>query len=115
MMCVRGGVPQGAATIAIRYGSQRQQFGPADGAEVAVLDYQSLQWKLMPMLATTYALHFAKNLLVDMYCEMKRSRDEDLIADVHSFSAGGAGSTHAHTPLLSRASTPPRYQHIPGC
>lgn len=55
---------------------------------MAVLDYQSLQWKLMPMLATTYALHFAKNLLVDMYCEMKRSRDEDLIADVHSFSAG---------------------------
>ncbi len=61
-----------------------------------MLDYQSLQWKLMPMLATTYALHFAKNLLVDMYCEMKRSRDEDLIADVHSFSAGGAGSPHTH-------------------
>ena len=40
------------------------------------------------MLATTYALHFAKNQLVDMYCEMKRSKDEDLIADVHSFSAG---------------------------
>lgn len=42
----------------------------------------------MPMLATAYALHFAKNQLVDMYCEMKRSRDEELIADVHSFSAG---------------------------
>ena len=42
------------------------------------------------MLATAYALHFAKNQLVDMYCEMKRSKDEDLIADVHSFSAGEA-------------------------
>mmetsp|Transcript_9048 Transcript_9048/g.27119 ORF Transcript_9048/g.27119 Transcript_9048/m.27119 type:complete len:602 (-) Transcript_9048:4875-6680(-) len=91
------GVLKGAATIAIRYGSQRQQFGPPDGAEVAVLDYQSLQWKLMPMLATTYALHFAKNLLVDMYCEMKRSRDEDLIADVHSFSAGLKAYTTGYT------------------
>ncbi len=45
----------------------------------------------MPMLATAYALHFAKNQLVDMYCEMKRSKDEDLIADVHSFSAGDGG------------------------
>lgn len=42
----------------------------------------------MPMLATAYALHFAKNQLVDMYCEMKRSKDEELIADVHSLSAG---------------------------
>jgi acyl-CoA oxidase len=44
----------------------------------------------MPMLAMAYALHFAKNQLVDMYCEMKRSKDEDLTADVHSFSAGKA-------------------------
>lgn len=35
---------QGAVTIAIRYGAQRQQFGPPEGEEIAVLDYQSLQW-----------------------------------------------------------------------
>ena len=51
---------QGAVTIAIRYSAQRQQFGPADGAEIAVLDYQTQQRKLLPMLATAYALHFAK-------------------------------------------------------
>jgi acyl-CoA oxidase len=91
------GVLKGAATIAIRYAAQRQQFGPPDGSEIAVLDYQSLQWRLMPMLATTYALHFAKNQLVDMYCEMKRSRDEELIADVHSFSAGLKAYTTSYT------------------
>ena len=51
---------QGSVTIAIRYSAQRQQFGPPDGAEIAVLDYQTQQRKLLPMLATAYALHFAK-------------------------------------------------------
>lgn len=55
---------QGAVTIAVRYGAQRQQFGPPDAAEIAVLDYPSQQLKLMPMLATCYALHFAKERLV---------------------------------------------------
>lgn len=91
------GVLKGAVTIAIRYASQRHQFGPPDSAEIAVLDYQSLQWKLMPMMATAYALHFAKNQLVDMYCDMKRSHDDDLIADVHSFSAGMKAYTTAYT------------------
>ena len=50
------------------------------------------------MLATTYALHFSKNQLVDMYCEMKRSKDEDLIADVHSLSAGECASPSSHRP-----------------
>lgn len=43
-----------------RYAAQRQQFGPPDAAEVSVLDYQSTQAKLMPLLATAYGLHFAK-------------------------------------------------------
>ena len=50
------------------------------------------------MLATAFALHFAKNQLVDMYCEMKRSRDEELIADVHSFSAGAQLATRLQSP-----------------
>ena len=28
--------------------------------EIAVLDYQSTQTRIIPMLATTYALHFTK-------------------------------------------------------
>ncbi len=34
---------KGALSIAIRYSSQRQQFGPPDAPEVAVLDYPSQQ------------------------------------------------------------------------
>ncbi|KAJ6775019.1 ELECTRON TRANSPORT OXIDOREDUCTASE [Salix purpurea] len=48
-----------ANAIAIRYSLLRQQFGPPNQPEVSILDYQSQQHKLMPMLASTYAFHFA--------------------------------------------------------
>ncbi|XP_024017555.1 acyl-coenzyme A oxidase, peroxisomal [Morus notabilis] len=77
-----------AGTIAIRYSLLRQQFGPPKQAEVSILDYQSHQHKLMPMLASTYAFHFATVYLVDKYSEMKKTHDEQLVADVHALSAG---------------------------
>lgn len=79
---------QGAVTITVRYGAQRQQFGPAEGHEIAVLDYSSQQLKLMPMLATCYALHFTAAFLVEQYAQAKRTKEEELVADVHSLSAG---------------------------
>ncbi|KAL4429343.1 hypothetical protein ABPG77_005117 [Micractinium sp. CCAP 211/92] len=91
------GVLKGALSIAIRYSSQRQQFGPPDAPEVAVLDYPSQQMKLMPMLATCYALNAAKSRLVEKYVEMKRTKDEGLVADVHSLSAGLKAYATAYT------------------
>ena len=46
-------------TIAIRYGNRRRQFGPKDEPEVPLLDYRTHKRRLLPRLATTYALHFA--------------------------------------------------------
>lgn len=120
------GVLKAALTIAVRYSAQRQQFGPPDAPEVAVLDYPSQQvsgegrlkaeygpagllwvsrrwghvgWyaegvrpaekivpepmhfppspqaKLMPMLATCYALNFAKNKVnKNLGCWLTRTR-----------------------------------------
>ena len=79
---------QGAVTIAVRYGAARQQFGPPDAPEISVLDYTSQQEKLMPMLATAYALHFTTRYLVAQYMEAKRTKEEEIIADVHALSAG---------------------------
>jgi acyl-CoA oxidase len=58
-----------ALTLAIRYGATRRQFAdPATGDEVVVLDYLVHQRKLLPALATTYALHFAQaDLVSDMH------------------------------------------------
>ncbi|KAK2079868.1 hypothetical protein QBZ16_002263 [Prototheca wickerhamii] len=55
---------RGGLTIAIRYSAQRQQFGPGGAApEVSVLDYPSQQLRLLPALATCYALGAAKDAL----------------------------------------------------
>ncbi|KAG2487507.1 hypothetical protein HYH03_013925 [Edaphochlamys debaryana] len=91
------GVLKGAITIAIRYTALRQQFGPPDSPEVAILDYQSTQLKLIPILATTYALHFGKVLLVDKYVDMKRTRDPKLVEEVHALSAGLKAYTTSFT------------------
>lgn len=77
-----------SSTIAIRYSLLRQQFGPPKQPEVSILDYQSQQHKLMPMLGSAYAFHFATVHLVDKYSEMKKSHDEQIVADVHALSAG---------------------------
>ena len=91
------GVLKGAVTIAVRYSAQRQQFGPPDAAEISILDYPSQQMKLMPMLSMAYVLHFARNTLVDKYCEAKRTKNEALVADVHALSAGLKAYTTAYT------------------
>lgn len=77
-----------ASTIAIRYSLLRQQFGPPKQPEVSILDYQSQQHKLMPMLASNYAFHFATLQLVEKYALMKKTNDEELVGDVHALSAG---------------------------
>ena len=45
-----------ALTIAIRYANRRRQFGPSDGAEATLMSYRTHQRRLLPLLATTYAL-----------------------------------------------------------
>jgi acyl-CoA oxidase len=56
-----------ALTIAVRYGLRRRQFGPAGEEEVTILDYRTHQRRLMPLLARTYALHFAQQVLTDKF------------------------------------------------
>lgn len=54
-----------AQTIAIRYSLERRQFrAPGRDEEVILLDYLQHQRRLLPALATTYALHFAQEALV---------------------------------------------------
>ena len=56
---------QTALAIAVRYGDTRRQFGATDTTdEIPLLDYLAHQRKLLPALATTYALQFAQQELV---------------------------------------------------
>ena len=64
-------------TIAIRYGARRRQFGPAGAPEMALLDYENHQLRLMPRLATTMALHFAVARIQDRAAHARVAVDED--------------------------------------
>lgn len=89
LACGSNGVLKGAITIAVRYGAHRQQFGPPGTMEeVAVLDYQTQQEKLMPILASSFAFTFANKHLVQLYKDMKTNKNPELVADVHSLAAG---------------------------
>jgi acyl-CoA oxidase len=55
-----------ALEIAVRYGDVRRQFAaPGKDREIVVNDYLVHQRKLLPALATSYALHFAQGELVE--------------------------------------------------
>ena len=64
--------------IAIRYGEQRQQFGPEGGQEFRLLDYRSHQRRLMPPLAATYALHFALRQLGRRFAERSEQDEREV-------------------------------------
>jgi acyl-CoA oxidase len=54
-----------ALAIAVRHALRRRQFGPPDSdEEMLLLDYRVHQRRLLPALATTYALHFAQESVV---------------------------------------------------
>ncbi|MEX2620441.1 MAG: acyl-CoA dehydrogenase [Egibacteraceae bacterium] len=87
-----------ALTIAVRYGLRRRQFGPPDGEEILLLDYRTHQRRLLPALATTYALHFAQGELV---AELDRifttGDDEDRERrQLETMAAGLKAATTAH-------------------
>jgi acyl-CoA oxidase len=69
-VCVSGAsvsAAKSALTIAVRYSLRRRQFGPPEGEEVPLLDYRTHQRRLMPLLARTYALHFAQAELLERF------------------------------------------------
>jgi acyl-CoA oxidase len=84
-----------ALTIAIRYALQRRQFGaPGSAEEALLLDYRMHQRRLLPLLAKTYALHFAQGELVDEFVRLfdKERRSEDDEHDRRALEAQAAGT-----------------------
>jgi acyl-CoA oxidase len=96
-----GSATQKALAPAIRYGATRRQFSnPATGEEVVVLDYLAHQRKLLPALATSYALHFAQEELVTRMHELQQpgaTPDEAAQRELETRAAGvkAVGTWHA--------------------
>ena len=70
-----------ALAIAVRYANVRTQFkAPDSDSEVTILNYLQHQRRLLPALATTYALHFAQEELVAQLHDVFSNPDADEMA-----------------------------------
>jgi len=79
---------QHATTIATRYSAVRRQGGGGKaGRERAVLDYQTQQTRLLPLIATAYAAHFASVALRRTYEQFRNTADLSTLPDLHATSA----------------------------
>ena len=76
-----GSATKRALAIAVGYAGSRRQFARPDGpdhpGEVVLLDYRAHQRKLLPALATSYALHFAQEELVMTMDELQQGGPPD--------------------------------------
>jgi acyl-CoA oxidase len=85
-----------AVTVAVRYCSIRRQFkdrdsnSPADD-EMVVLDYPTVQIRILPLLATTFALHYTGEYMYELYRKSRQTiekGDFGPLAELHSASSG---------------------------
>ncbi len=78
-VCVGGGAINAgkvAITIAVKYALARRQFGsPGSDREELLLDYGMHQRRLFPLLARTYALHFAQERVAESLHEVFSHED----------------------------------------
>ncbi|KAL3465672.1 acyl-CoA dehydrogenase/oxidase C-terminal [Aspergillus heterothallicus] len=83
-----------AVTISVRYTSIRKQFKDRDnkgGAERAVLDYPTVQIRVLPLLAATYALHYTGLAMQRIYKDARKEIENGnfgSLAGMHSMSSG---------------------------
>ncbi|KAJ6660455.1 hypothetical protein lerEdw1_017879 [Lerista edwardsae] len=81
-----------ACTIAIRYSAVRHQSELKPGEpEPQILDYQTQQYKLFPLLATAYAFHFVGAYMKDTYHRITgdiHQGDLSQLPELHALSAG---------------------------
>ncbi|KAI5306590.1 fatty-acyl coenzyme A oxidase, partial [Ascosphaera atra] len=79
-------------TIATRYCAVRRQFHDKEGTdkvgETPVLDYTMVQARLLPLLATCYALNFTGKGMKKLYESGKSGASATALADLHATSCG---------------------------
>jgi len=73
-----------ALAIAIQFSENRKQFGPPNQPEQSILDYQTHQKRLMPLLANAYAYHFAHEYMLERF----NNRSEEEGQEIEALAAG---------------------------
>uniref|UniRef100_A0A3B4ADM2 Acyl-coenzyme A oxidase n=1 Tax=Periophthalmus magnuspinnatus TaxID=409849 RepID=A0A3B4ADM2_9GOBI len=80
-----------SCTIAIRYSAVRHQSEIRSEPEPQILDYQTQQYKLFPLLATAYAFSFVGQYMTETYYRISgdiNQGDLSELPELHAVSAG---------------------------
>lgn len=101
-----GGVLARGVTIATRYCTVRHQFQDRDApstvkGETAVLNYTTVQIRLLPLLATTYALHFTGKAMMSLYAANQKKMSQDVGKVGGAERGAGPEETHSGSDLLA--------------
>lgn len=85
-----------AVTVAVRYTSIRRQFKDKDtpsksGPETAVLDYSTVQIRILPLLAAAFALHYSGKKMREVFYSTRQQVEQgdfSGLVELHSLSSG---------------------------
>jgi acyl-CoA oxidase len=89
----------------VRYAAVRRQFQDRDstdssGTENQVLNYTMVQFRLLPLLASTFALHFTGKAMMAQYQENQQKMQSDE-GKADNSRGPGPEETHSHSDLLA--------------
>ncbi|TKA49233.1 hypothetical protein B0A54_01310 [Friedmanniomyces endolithicus] len=101
-----GGVLARGVTIATRYAAVRRQFQDRDAqewerGENQVLNYTTVQIRLLPLLATTFALHFTGKAMMALYGANQKKMSQDVGKMGGPQRGPGPEETHSGSDLLA--------------
>ncbi|EMC96940.1 hypothetical protein BAUCODRAFT_433376 [Baudoinia panamericana UAMH 10762] len=101
-----GGVLARGVTIATRYCAVRRQFQDRDAqegqkSENQVINYTTVQIRLLPLLATTFALHFTGKAMMEMYGANQKKMSQDVGKVGGPERGAGPEETHSGSDLLA--------------
>jgi hypothetical protein len=101
-----GGVLARGVTIATRYAAVRRQFQDRDAqsdssGENQVLNYTMVQFRLLPLLAATFALHFTGKAMMALYQENQKKMQSDAGKVSDTNRGAGPEETHSGSDLLA--------------
>jgi acyl-CoA oxidase len=101
-----GGVLARGVTIATRYASVRRQFQDRDApsdtdGENQVLNYTMVQFRLLPLLAATFALHFTGKAMMKLYQQNQKKMESYSRNGSDANRGAGPEETHSGSDLLA--------------
>ncbi|KAJ9623607.1 hypothetical protein H2203_005869 [Taxawa tesnikishii (nom. ined.)] len=100
-----GGVLARGVTIATRYAAVRRQFQDRDAkgqtGENQVLNYTTVQIRLLTLLATTFALHFTGRGMMQLYQANQKKMAQDVGKAGSQERGAGPEETHSGSDLLA--------------